>query len=71
MAKRLDMLVTIKDEVDNATVYNEVKEYGFNTISVGNELWVHGKVLSGDPAIGEIVQICAKYGEYTVHLKLV
>lgn len=71
MAKRLDMLVTMEGELDNATIYEEVKEYNFNTITVGNELWVHGTVLSGDPRIDKIIKICAKYGDYTVHMKLI
>lgn len=70
MAKRMDLLVSIAGGVDNAEVYEKVKEYGMNVISVGNEVWVHGTVLSGDPVIGKIVKICAQYGDFDVHLKL-
>lgn len=70
MAKRMDLLITMAGEIDNAEVYEKVKEYGMNVISVGNEVWVHGTVLSGDPVIGKIVKICAQYGDFDVHLKL-
>lgn len=70
MAKRIDLLVSIAGDIDNAEVYEKVKEYGMNVISVGNEVWVHGTVLSGDPVIGKIVKICSQYGDFDVHLKL-
>ena len=67
---QMEILVMIHGVTNHKALYGEVSDYGMNVIDVGDENWVHGKLDIMDTRLGDIIEICKKYGQCEYELKI-
>lgn len=66
MQTKMNVIITIKGEIDSVKLYKELSFYNLNVTDMLDKTFVYATIDIREPVIEEILKICNLYGECDV-----